>query len=335
VSDVTPFSSPDAPLIQTLRQRVEQTVAPLLRGHRSVALLDYPSYANVGDSAIWLGELRLLRTLGVGKPLYTADLQTCSERRLRERVGDGVILLSGGGNLGDLWLRHQHFRERILRAFPDQPIVQLPQSIFFESRAHLDDARRAFDAHRELVLLVRDERSLEIARKEFAAPSLLCPDAAFCLGSLRRRGAARHETIFLLRADKESGGGLGQTSPACPSTPWVDWNCEGPGFMPRLQRDLRNRLRRSSGAAPLLHPALAATYQPVARARLRRGLRLLSTGQRVVTDRLHGHVLSLLLGIPHVLVDDRHGKLRCFFETWTQGSALATWRSAAGRESSA
>ncbi|WP_276524270.1 polysaccharide pyruvyl transferase family protein, partial [Enterobacter hormaechei] len=50
---------------------------------------------------------------------------------------------------------------------------------------------------------------------------------------------------------------------------------------------------------------------PTARARRRveRGLRLLSRGERIVTDRLHGHILSLLLGIPHVVLDNDYGKL--------------------------
>ena len=28
-------------------------------------LVDYPNYSNVGDSAIWLGEMRLLRHAGI------------------------------------------------------------------------------------------------------------------------------------------------------------------------------------------------------------------------------------------------------------------------------
>jgi exopolysaccharide biosynthesis predicted pyruvyltransferase EpsI len=40
-------------------------------------------------------------------------------------------------------------------------------------------------------------------------------------------------------------------------------------------------------------------------------------------------VLCLLLGIPHQLVPDRHGKLRAFHETWTQGSELAAFEAAA------
>jgi pyruvyl transferase EpsO len=45
----------------------------------------------------------------------------------------------------------------------------------------------------------------------------------------------------------------------------------------------------------------------------------------VVSDRLHGHILCLLLGIPHVALDNRHGKLRAFRDAWTREATLAEW----------
>jgi pyruvyl transferase EpsO len=37
------------------------------RGQR-FALVDFPNHSNVGDNAIWLGELAALRAIGVGEP---------------------------------------------------------------------------------------------------------------------------------------------------------------------------------------------------------------------------------------------------------------------------
>jgi len=58
---------------------------------------------------------------------------------------------------------------------------------------------------------------------------------------------------------------------------------------------------------------------------VRRGIDLLCSASVVVTDRLHAHVLSLLLGIPHVVTDNVSGKIRSFYETWTSESDLVTW----------
>ncbi|WP_432570301.1 polysaccharide pyruvyl transferase family protein [Kineococcus sp. SYSU DK005] len=98
-------------------------------------------------------------------------------------------------------------------------------------------------------------------------------------------------------------------------------------------------LRRRSGTAPvLLHgggnfgdvwpqyprfrEGVTAAYSSMARQNLAAGVRTFSRGRVVVTDRLHGHVLCLLLGIPHVVLDNSYGKIRDFREAWTSGSEL-------------
>jgi exopolysaccharide biosynthesis predicted pyruvyltransferase EpsI len=59
-----------------------------------------------------------------------------------------------------------------------------------------------------------------------------------------------------------------------------------------------------------------------------RGCRLLSSRWAVVTDRLHAHLLSLLLGLPHVVLNDRYDKVHTFWETWTSNwSADTSWAS--------
>ena len=41
-----------------------------------------------------------------------------------------------------------------------------------------------------------------------------------------------------------------------------------------------------------------------------------------MTDRLHGHILCVLLGVPHVCVDTGFGKIGGFAEAWTGGCEL-------------
>ena len=50
------------------------------------------------------------------------------------------------------------------------------------------------------------------------------------------------------------------------------------------------------------------------------GFTFLQRGRVVITDRLHGHILSTLLDIPHVLIDNPYHKLSSYHNTWTQSS---------------
>ncbi len=305
-------------VVTSLCGEIERVLRPLLSPGGGVALLDFPRYANVGDSAIWLGQLRCLRTLGMGPPVVTCAHDVASLDRLATRIGRRPILLSGGGNLGDLWPRHQEFRERVITAFPNNRIVQLPQTIHFTEETALDRARDVFNRHSNLTLLVRDRPSLDLATSAFQVDVRLCPDMAFYLGPLRRAGPAAEPVVTLLRRDSESAVETGPSDA-------VDWAAEPRSLFVSCEQVLARQLRVRPRSELVLRRPWAAVSTEVARARVRRGVQVLSRGQTVVTDRLHGHILSLLLGIPHFVVGDRYGKMRGFYDAWTRDAPLATW----------
>jgi pyruvyl transferase EpsO len=66
-------------------------------------------------------------------------------------------------------------------------------------------------------------------------------------------------------------------------------------------------------------------FDRLASERVAAGAALLSSARVVVTDRLHGHILALLCGVPCVLNDNRTGKVRGFYDTWTHRSPLVRW----------
>ena len=90
-------------------------------------------------------------------------------------------------------------------------------------------------------------------------------------------------------------------------------------------RELTRRIEEDPAAASELSDKLATTYDVLAAQRLERGCRILLRGGVIVTDRLHGHILSLLLGLPNVIMDNNYGKIRSVYETWTRGCPLVSW----------
>jgi len=88
-----------------------------------------------------------------------------------------------------------------------------------------------------------------------------------------------------------------------------------------LEKQCRKRPRRLSGVKTLLGKA----GNIVAGEKLKSAVGVLSRGRVVVTDRLHGHILCTLLGIPHVLLDHGYGKVTNFYQTWTKRGALTRW----------
>lgn len=292
------------------------------------AVIGAPLNSNVGDSAIWLGQRALLDALRA-EVRYACDLMSYDARHLAACVPEGPILLTGGGTLGDLWEDSQLLRERVLRDFPDRRILQLPQSVHFTDHAKLTRARRVFDAHPDLTLLLRDRHSLHRCRTVFEAPAFLAPDLAFAVppAALSGGSTVSHDVVWLAREDKESAkgppAGRGAARKARTGPYVFDWTRETTDADWRHAKEslwrtrARALCRAASGDPTGAIPTLLAAYDGLARLQLARGCRLLTAGRVAVTDRLHGHVLSLLLNLPHVLVPDRYGKARSYWDTWT------------------
>jgi exopolysaccharide biosynthesis predicted pyruvyltransferase EpsI len=313
----------DTALVKQLGDDVQAILARALRQASACALVDFPRHRNAGDSAIWLGEAAALRKLGVSVRA-SCDRTTYSRSSLRRAVGDHPILLHGGGNLGDLYPTHQQLRERVLTDFRGHPTVQLTQSIHFNDPANLERMRRVVADHGALTIIVRDARSEAIARENFDARIERCPDLAFAIGPLARPRPARVPVVRLARIDREAAGGDEQLV-----APSFDWLAPPASRRARARFAASDRLlqvavggRRMRGLLPPRARKLA--YDAYARQNVDRAARLLSGGEVVVTDRLHGHILCALLGIPHVLVDDRYGKVGSFYSSWT--SSLQTAR---------
>lgn len=313
----------------------------VLSGTDKVALLDFPDHGNVGDSAIWLGETTSLRKLGL-KIVYAATRSMYRPNTIRTRLGQsGAILLTGGGNFGDLWGSSQMFRERVVQDFPDSLIVQLPQSLHFHDPVRLQESISVFSAHSRVHLLVRDRASLDIARQHAGDRALLCPDAAFGL-RLRRSQASGEQVLRLLRTDKEAANRISLSEEVASSSQEssivAGWEADWPPD-PLKPVSARNGTP-SANRTYYFKRRLLASVQDIprtdlvpdvlerwAKRRLLGGVNALLQAPVVITDRLHGHILCLLLGIPHVVLDNSYGKVSRFVETWdtrSQHCVLAT-----------
>jgi exopolysaccharide biosynthesis predicted pyruvyltransferase EpsI len=305
-------------------------LASVLPRHRPAVLLDFPNHSNVGDSAIWVGEMALLRRLGVQLSSYSCSADALDIAQVRRAVGNGTILLHGGGNFGDLWPQYQEFRERIVAAFPNNRIIQLSQTMYFRSREALDRTRAVFDRHSRLTLLFRDHESLDMAQREFSARSVLCPDMAFGLGRITRPAPPLTDVVVLSRNDRELSDGGSIAPGADLLSPNVhfeldDWLDEPPTRLPRFVNSLENLVRRYPRRFGALTRMRGPLYERLGRLRLQFGARFLSRGRVVVTNRLHGHILCLLMDIPHVFLDNSYHKNRNFYESWTRSCTSSHW----------
>jgi pyruvyl transferase EpsO len=209
---------------------------------------------------------------------------------------------------------------------PDLRILQLPQTIHFADPANLARSREALGAHPHLIVLARDQRSLRIAQDQLNVAARLCPDMAFAIGPRSRSAEPRIPIIWLARTDHEATSGRPPLEEV--DVEVVDWvggrtrSKRGLLRVDKFHRRIAPDLARRTGRVVNAHNWLGPWMDRMAAGQLRRGAHLLSQARVVVTDRLHGHILCLLLDIPHVVLDTGYGKLSEFLAAYTASTPL-------------
>jgi exopolysaccharide biosynthesis predicted pyruvyltransferase EpsI len=311
-----PAPSRRVELVRELRTQLTTALRPLV-GERRVALLGVPAHDNLGDAAILMGELQLLEDLG-SELVHLSTLPAYEPSMLERLPEDVTLLLHGGGNFGDIWPKHQDFREDIVRRSRRRPIVLLPQTFHFASSDRLGQACAVFADHPSLTLLVRDVESLARVSLAFVHnETILVPDAAFTL-SLRNSLGSGGKPLWLRREDLEALDGDGPGLPGWRVEDWPHPLKSGPPAK-RLTEKVIRRLVADTASSP------QAVVQREIRRRAARRVSLaastLTAAPFVVTERMHGHILCLLLDIPHVVVDNSYGKTRTFVRTWNSDAA--------------
>ena len=335
-------------MLDGCRATIEKAWRELLPPGSRCALALYPDHWNVGDAAIWWATRQLLAALDVSVA-YACDPWSYDPRALRAALPEGPILLLGGGNFGDIYPREQASRLRILADFFDRRIIQLPQSVSFRSPAAVAEMADTLARQRDFTLLVRDRASLAFAREHFPGATVAaCPDTVVALdlptpvsavaGSEAPTSRAEVPVVAVWRTDSESPGPL----PAVPPE-WIvrDWTVPG-GVLPAAEAAQLSTAARCFkewvGMPPPWPPQPSATdgdprqlrrriawrhlpwlWDQLAEDRTLRGLRILSRGRVVITNRLHAHLLCLLAGIPHVVCDTSNGKVFAHRDTWLAG----------------
>lgn len=310
-SHLNKFDTPEDAhqLIALLQAKLVETV-PIEQGASAYALLDFPYYPNVGDSLIWLGAEKFLREQYRDRARYICTVEGFNPHALKRSLPHGPIYLSGGGNFGDLWPKFQKFRLEVLRNFPDRQVIQLPQTIHFADKSAVEETRKAIREHGQFFLMVRDLPSKTFAEDVLGCDAVLAPDMAFWLGALQRQRAPEYHIASMLRKDKEQNANRGDLKwpegVTVNSFDWIHGSEEGLG-----SRLWYRAIKRQKWLGEFSYFRSRARYQ------LDRGVSLLGSGECVLTDRLHGHILSVLLGIPNVILDNSYGKIRNFHELWT------------------
>jgi exopolysaccharide biosynthesis protein PssK len=208
----------------------------------------------------------------------------------------------------------------------------LPMQVAFLENECLNRTAELVAKHPDVTLLARGVVAQHVLRRYFSGARIeLAPDMAFMLGLQQRQGEPLCDIVWIARTDQDRSNDQTEIAARLASQPAEKFLL--PEFADGIEINFVVKQRPPTVLLTDWHSLFFENEQ--ARLAFRRldfdarsnvyvsrAIHMLSLGHIVITDRLHGHVMCVLLGIPHIFLNDDSGKNWNFYESWTREAAL-------------
>lgn len=291
---------------QHFHTAVSRKRLPLSNEHPNAIVMLVPDYGNIGDLAIGYAQERFVKRLSPTHAVQSVRISDTYKvlRALRRDLRPtDVVLLVGGGSMGDLYPRAQLGREFVARYLRPHRIVSFPQSIIYMNRperaeSERREARALSRSAEHLVLFARERQSLEVMKRFYPGRVEFAPDVVLSLTPdyQARPDLPRDSVLLALRRDVERA--LTDDDHA------VIRNAVAP-FGEIIDRD--HGIPDSEVDSSSFESLPLETLDMYRRASI------------VVTDRLHGMIFATITGTPCIVLPNTNHKITGTYHDWIEG----------------
>lgn len=266
-----------------------------------VFLIGTPNHINIGDSAIVLAEIKMLKKLFKPKrvkEITTSETENFSKTILHAIKERDIIFCPGGGNLGNLWYEAEELRYRLISSFPKNRIIIFPQTVYFtndeKGKKALKTAKTYYESHKALTIVARDKVSYELLNRYFYNPELIIsPDTVLSTGMKDYNVSVRLRKGILLvfRNDKEKKMTDNDRKIIT-------------GFL--KENKLSYKITDLYAECPVTRQNRMGIVS--------KKLQSFADAELVITDRLHGMIFSAITGTPCIVFGNNHHKVQENYE---------------------
>ncbi len=269
---------------------LQRFLSQLSDGVRKFWLLLLPEHGNMGDYAIGYAAQKFLQENFPDIPrIDVTDLEwknlSAQIKPLIQR--NDIIFFNGGGDFGDLW-ETGRIQRSVVEMFPENKIVFLPNTLTYrEEISEKNDAlMRDMDYYSKkenVYILFREHNSYDFCRKYLERIACF-PDLVLSEKYPRRLSGKNHTALLCFRGDKESiFRGVDKVKTILHENHWT------------FEEIDIHQMRHIS--------------QDDGREVLTQIIEKLQSVEVVITDRLHGMILSAVSQVPCIAFDNRTKKI--------------------------
>lgn len=252
-------------------------------------ILNAPAHKNIGDSAILLQELYLLRNT-FGYPTLYFTHKECKhgiEILKRSISPKDIIFIHGGGYIGTLWYEEHQLVVELMKVFPNNRIVILPQTVYFSNDLYAKQLAAEFEdllKSDNISIILRDEDSFSYIsnfqinkERVFYAPDIFL-SFKYTLESHRN-----NKVLLCFRSDKE------KKNDCSVNESFIQKN----GYQ-IIYTDMISKIN---------------CYRPLRKLIIYNKLKQFSRSSLVITDRLHAMVFAAVTNTPCIAFNNVSNKV--------------------------
>lgn len=257
---------------------------------KSIFIIGTPEYGNLGDQAIAFAEIQFLN-----KYFKDYDIIEVTENVYKHNVGhikrliknNDIIILQGGGNMGNVYLEQEKIRLSVITNFSKQKIIIFPQTIHIEQLNNKIKKYKGavqYAKNKNLIIVAREISSYNMMKSIFKNKVVLIPDIVMSLKA-QNAHTKREGCILCLRDDREKDLE-------------VDCLYEIKKICAKLEEDI-------SFTDTYIHAEINKSERKKV---LDSIWKKFSSSKLIITDRLHGMIFAALTETPCVVLGNYNHK---------------------------
>lgn len=272
---------------------------------KRILLLLSPDHSNIGDHMIELAEEKFLYDFlpnNLQKKIYEftySDWKVLKDKITKNVRDDDLILIHGGGFIGDFYPELEAELMDILDKFKRNPIIVLPQTIYFDKSTGddrgLEELKERINECEDFTLFTRDKKSYELAIKSLNVSDnncVLVPDIVTYFNFSNANIERKNIIMSIMRDDKEG---------VCDKSRLSFLNDKEFEEYDLVSTDMHNL--NNNGISIKKRKDIVF-----------RKLKDFSEASLVLTDRLHGMLFAAITGTPCIAFDNKSKKVSGQYE---------------------
>lgn len=276
---------------------------PAVNRDSQLFFIGTPNHWNSGDHFIAQATIDYLEGIFPGKIINEIQINdfTTSIPKLRETItGKDLIVLQGGGNMGNVYPTNEAIRRKVFELFPYNKIVVFPETLFYEKTeqgAYEEKASvKIYAGAKQLTLCARERESFERMKELYPNSRIVLVPDIVCSMKIHVSNIERSGVSLFIRNDGEKS---------------ISEEVEQ-----AIISELRNRKLSFEYFDMIYNHNKGYSGKANRKIIMSTKIKEIAKSKLVITDRLHAMILCVMTGTPCVVYYGYNHKIPSMYETW-------------------